>query len=264
MPIIRTKPQHQGTLVMLATSDATAPPRWDFLNILRFLKDLVTSPFSSKDATGASLDNLGDLQALIRAKDLEFAQLQDELVKKSATWAKRNMPAWYDWQSDFAALQARYAAAKAMADKVVQGRLSRHTQIGPDTPGPEMAGWVRRGGDLILAALRKVPGQTTKGDLQDLQSRIAQALTAAAFIPTPVWVPGRPSPSPSQPALPPIPQDLAIPADDKPGHDKPGPPGLLDKPLFLAGAAATFTAAMTATAFALLKKRDSSGGGIPK
>ena len=126
---------------------------------------------------GAEDRTITELQALIRAKDVEMAAV-DARVNSSHPDAQL--------VNDWHALQARYGAARAQA---LKANADATTWAWPDsmrTTGDTNAAW-----EAIIRALQPVPMTTTPGDLQDIGNRLlAKGWIPKYKVPQPGQTPG--------------------------------------------------------------------------
>ncbi len=133
--------------------------------------------FVSSFGTIDGLMSVAELKDYVAAKDFAMQHLGQSYADFSPTWVNEDSAAFIDWTNDWNDLQNRYNAARADAESAISvaSYLPLSDANTPaDPPYRE-----------ITLALKQVPGQITKGDLQDLAARLQSAGGTLTTIPAP-------------------------------------------------------------------------------
>lgn len=121
--------------------------------------------------TVAGQQSVAELKDFIRIRDDLQTKLGNAFAAYSPTWVQKDPNAFVDWSNDWAALQGRYAKARANAEKVIEA--AKFAPVS-DTLIPAQGAF-----DSVLHAVKQSAppdgGPVTKGDFDDLVSRLAAA-----------------------------------------------------------------------------------------
>lgn len=118
-------------------------------------------------------ETVDELRDLVSAKDYTVKQIQ--AARDAFVWTG---PAADDWDRDWSALKLRYNAARVLAESAFTRAKMAVGVRDSLIPAPVEY-------DAILKAIRKTEGVETKGDLQELATRLGRAGARVDFSKTP-------------------------------------------------------------------------------
>jgi hypothetical protein len=120
---------------------------------------------------------VAELRDLLAAKDYTVRQIEQAYAEFAPSWSSRDAAAATQWKADWTAFRKRYDVARAGAQHAID--FAKLTPVS-DSLLPADSEF-----QAVLRALKQVDGTITKGDLQDLYSRISSAGKAPDVSQTP-------------------------------------------------------------------------------
>lgn len=115
----------------------------------------------------AGVPTIAETRDLVAQKDYLIAQVKTKFEQSSDAWAKKDPNELGTWAGDWGGLLSRYASARSVAEASFATSVLSPL---PDELTPDPEGW-----SAVLRAVKQVDGVVTRGDLQDLITRMFNA-----------------------------------------------------------------------------------------